>query len=76
MGVLKTWEVGEIKGNPQSQSKKALKEEVKKKGDRGHKYKVLDACGVISPPPPSPLLLDLLFIHDSVFVNHFKYVKM
>lgn len=32
MGVLKTWEVGEIKGNPQSQSKKGLKVEVKKKG--------------------------------------------
>lgn len=34
MGVLKTWEVGEIVGNPQSHSKwkKGLKEEVKKKG--------------------------------------------
>ena len=41
MGVLKTWEVGEIKGNPQSQSKKGLKVEVKKKGGRGQKYKVL-----------------------------------
>ena len=44
MGVLKTWEVGEIKGNPQSQSKKGLKVEVKKKGGRGQKKnKVLDA---------------------------------
>lgn len=43
VGVLKTWEVGEIKGNPQSQSKKGLKVEVKKKGGRGQKNKVLDA---------------------------------
>ena len=41
VGVLKTWEVGEIKRNPQSQSKKGLKVEVKKKGGRGQKYKVL-----------------------------------
>lgn len=43
MGVLQTWEVGEIVGNPQSQSKKGLKEEVKKKGGRDQKYKVLNA---------------------------------
>ena len=44
MGVLKTCqgEVGEIKGNPQSQSKKGLKVEVKKKEGRGQKNKVLD----------------------------------
>lgn len=43
MGVLQMWEVGEIVGNPQSLSKKGSKEEVKKKGGRGQKYKVLDA---------------------------------
>lgn len=62
MGVLKTWEVGEIKGNPQSQSKKGLKVEVKKKGGRGQKYKVLGTgclgCD-LSPPPPIYSLLRL-----------------
>ena len=69
VGVLKTWEVGEIKGNPQSQSKKGLKVEVKKKGGRGQKNKVLDAWGVISPPPPLPHFFPIYSLYDSVFVK-------
>ena len=71
MGVLKTWEVGEIKRNPQSQSKKGLKVEVKKKGGRGQKYKVLGTgclgCD-LSPPPPHPFF-PIYSLYDSVFVK-------
>lgn len=72
MGVLKTWEVGEIKGNPQSQSKKGLKVEVKKKGGRGQKNKVLDACGVIPPPPPTSFRSTLYTTQCLLSPNHFK----
>ena len=70
MGVLKTCqgEVGEIKGNPQSQSKKGLKVEVKKKGGRGQKYKVLGTgclgCD-LSPHPFFPIYS----LYDSVSVK-------
>ena len=65
MGVLQTWEVGEIVGNPQSQSKKCLKEEVKKKGGGVGMYGTgCLRCYLF--PPPSPLLFDLLFIRLSV----------
>ena len=70
MGVLKTWEVGEIKRNPQSQSKKGLKVEVKKKGGRVQKYKVLQGTGCLGCD------LSLYTTQCLLSPNHFKYVKM
>ena len=80
MGALKTWEVGEIKRNPQSQSKKGLKVEVKKKGGRGQKYKVLGTgclgCDLF-PLPPTPSFRSTLYTTQCLLSpNHFKYVKM